>query len=178
MPGTSAVPGTSFFLGLFFFLLGRWRYARIHSAEASDPIQLVPVIGRPVFAILYNKYYIDEIYRGLFIYPTVWLADICGKIDYDWVINPIVNSVGWLTRTMGDGMAEFDERAVDGYFVNGIPSLFNWFGGQLRLLQTGRAQNYLLILIIGILILVAVFVAIFFGQGITTSDLLTELSSL
>ncbi len=172
VPFNYAVAGTSFFLGVIFFAIGAWRYSHVRSAEAADPIQLVPVIGRPVFAILYNKYYIDEIYRGLFIYPTVWLADICGKIDYDWVINPLVNSVGWMTRTVGDGMAEFDKRAVDGYFVNGIPSLFNWFGGQLRLLQTGRAQNYLLILIIGILILVAVFAAIFFGQGVTTSDLI------
>jgi NADH-quinone oxidoreductase subunit L len=162
---------SSTLLGLLFFALGWWRYSRYHSADAKDPIQLWPVIGRPLFAIWYNKYYFDEIYRGLFIYPTVWLADISAKFDYDWVINPIVNFVGWITRTVADGTAAFDEDAIDGYFVNGIPGLFNWFGGELRLLQTGRAQNYLLILVIGLLLLIGMVAAIFLGQEVTVSEL-------
>lgn len=162
-------------IALAVFLLGAWRYSRYHSADAKDPIQLWPVVGRPLFAIWYNKYYFDEIYRGFFIYPMVWLADMCAKFDYDWVINPIVNFTGWLTRTVADGTAAFDEAAVDGYFVNGIPGLFNWFGGQLRLLQTGRAQNYLLILVIGLLLLVGMVVAIFLGQEVTVSDLISSL---
>jgi NADH-quinone oxidoreductase subunit L len=153
-------------LGLFFFALGWWRYSRIHSPEARDPIQLVPIIGDPLFAIWYNKYYIDEIYRGLIIYPVMWLADFCGKFDYDWVINRIVDFVGWLTSTIADGTAVFDEFGIDGYFVNGIPASFRWFGGQLRLLQTGRAQSYLLILIIGLLILISIYLAMFSGQQV------------
>jgi NADH:ubiquinone oxidoreductase subunit 5 (subunit L)/multisubunit Na+/H+ antiporter MnhA subunit len=105
----------------------------------------------------------------------MWLAKISAKFDYDWVINPIVNSVGRLTSAVADGTAVYDKIGIDGYFVNGIPGLFNAFGGQLRLLQTGRAQNYLLILIIGFLLLVGVFAAIFVGQGITVSDLSTLL---
>jgi len=159
----------------FFFALGWWRYSRIHSPEAKDPVQLIPVVGRPVFAILYNKYYFDEIYRGFFIYPTVWLASFSAKFDYDWVINPIVDFAGWFTSTVADGTGVFDKIAVDGYFVNGIPGLFNWFGGQLRLLQTGRAQNYLLILVIGFLLLVGMVVAIFLGQEVTVSELISSL---
>ncbi len=165
------VAGSSFLLGLFFFVLGVWRYSRVHSAEAKDPIQLWPIVGRPLFAIWYNKYYFDEIYRGLFIYPAVWLATICAKFDYDWVINPIVNFFGRATTTIADGTAVYDKVGIDGYFVNGIPGLFNWFGGQLRLLQTGRAQNYLLILIIGFLILISIFAAIFVGGALNVSQL-------
>ncbi len=161
-------------IALAVFLFGVWRYSRVHSAEAKDPIQLWPIIGQPLFTIWYNKYYFDEIYRGLFIYPTVWLADISAKFDYDWVINPIVNFVGWVTNAVADGTAVFDEGAIDGYFVNGIPGLFNWFGGQLRLLQTGRAQNYLLILVVGFLLLVGLIAAIFFGQEVTVSDLISS----
>jgi NADH-quinone oxidoreductase subunit L len=158
---------SSTIIGLFFFTLGWWRYSRVRSADAKDPIQLIPVIGRPLFAIWYNKYYFDEIYRGLLIYPTMWLANLTAKIDYDWVINPIVNFFGRFTNLIADGMAVFDRFGIDGYLVNGIPGSLNWFGGQLRLLQTGRAQNYLLILIVGLLILIGIYLAVFSGQGIS-----------
>jgi NADH:ubiquinone oxidoreductase subunit 5 (subunit L)/multisubunit Na+/H+ antiporter MnhA subunit len=144
--------------------LGWWLYSRRRSAADLDPIQTIPVIGRPVWAILYNKYYFDEIYRGLIIYPVVSLATLCAKFDYDWVINRIVDTFGRLTTLVADGSGAFDQYGVDGYFVNGIPGVFNWLGGQLRLLQTGRAQNYLLILVVGLLLLVALYLLISTGQ--------------
>ncbi|MEM7031186.1 MAG: NADH-quinone oxidoreductase subunit L [Chloroflexota bacterium] len=150
---------------LAIFLLGIWRYSRVRNPEAADPIQSWPIIGAPMFALFSNKYYIDEIYRGVLIYPTMWLANISAKFDYDWVINPIVNLVGTTTRLVADGSAEFDKHAIDGYFVNGIPNLLNWVGGRLRMLQTGRAQNYLLILVVGLLILVGIYLAVVSGQG-------------
>ena len=165
IPFNLRVAITSTGLGLLSFVFGWWLYARQKSAGALDPIQRIPFIGRPIFDTLYNKYYIDEIYRGLLIYPTVWLATMCAKFDYDWVINPIVNFVGRLTSLVADGSAVFDKYGIDGYFVDGIPSAFRWFGGQLRLLQTGRAQNYLLILVIGVLILVGIYLAIASSQA-------------
>jgi NADH-quinone oxidoreductase subunit L len=164
IPFNYTVAISSFLIGLFFFALGWWRYSRVRSADAKDPIQLIPVIGSFLFAVWYNKYYFDEIYRGLFIYPTMWLSNFSAKIDYQWVINPIVNFVGRFTSLIADGTAVFDKYGIDGYLVNGIPGSLRWFGGQLRLLQTGRAQNYLLILIVGILILVSIYLAIFSGQ--------------
>jgi NADH-quinone oxidoreductase subunit L len=151
-------------VGVVSFAFGWWLYTRRQTPEEEDAIQRFPVIGRPAFTILYNKYYFDEIYRGLFIYPTVSLANFCAKFDYDWVINPIVDFVGKFTMVVADGTGVFDQEAIDGYFVNGIPSLFNRFGGQLRLLQTGRVQNYLLILVIGLLILVGLSLMIWSGQ--------------
>jgi NADH-quinone oxidoreductase subunit L len=152
-------------LGLASFALGWWLYSGQQTADAPDTIESVPVMGRPIFTILYNKYYFDEIYRGMFIYPTVWLAGICGKFDYQWVINRIVDFVGKFFVVASDGSGVFDQIGIDGYFVNGIPSLVNRFGHQLRLLQTGRVQNYLLLLIIGLLILVGLYLMIYTGQS-------------
>jgi hypothetical protein len=45
-----------------------------------------------------------------------------------------------------------------------MPEGIKWIGGELRLLQTGRAQSYLLILIIGVLILVGLYLLFFGGQ--------------
>ena len=166
VPFNPTVAVSSTVIGLFFFLIGAIIWSRsVTKATDLDPVQRIPGIGRPVFATLYNKYYIDEIYRGVFIYPAVWLADISAKFDYDWVINPIVNFFGNLTRLVADGTGVFDRYGVDGYFVNGIPGAFRWFGGQLRMLQTGRAQNYLLILVIGLLILIGLYLAIWSSQS-------------
>ena len=96
------------YLGL---LLGTcwWLYTRRQTPEEEDAIQRLPVIGRPAFTILYNKYYFDEIYRGLLIYPTVSLATFCGKFDYDWVINRIVDFFGKFTMVVADGTGVFDK---------------------------------------------------------------------
>ncbi len=164
-PFSGFVAVSSTLLGLASFFFGWWLYAtQVKSATDLDPIERIPVIGKPLFAFLYNRLYIDGIYRALLIYPAVSLATFCAKFDYDWVINPIVNFFGRITSLLADGSAAFDQYGVDGYFVNGIPGAFNWVGGQLRLLQTGRAQNYLLILVIGVLILVALYLLVATGQ--------------
>jgi NADH-quinone oxidoreductase subunit L len=165
VPFNLQVAFTSSALAIASFLLGWWLYSQRRSADAPDPIQAIPLIGRPIWAILYNKYYFDEIYRGLFIYPTMALANLSAKFDYDWVINRIVDFFGKLTALVADGTGAFDRYGIDRYFVDGIPGAFNWFGGQLRLLQTGRAQNYLLILVVGLLILVAIYLLIWSGQA-------------
>jgi len=171
VPFNWTVAISSTIIGLASFTFGWWLYARLQSADEPDPIERIPVVGRPIFALLYNKYYFDEIYRGLLIYPVVSLATLCAKFDYDWVINPIVNFFGRITRLLADGTAAFDEHAIDGYFVNGIPGLFNWFGGQLRTMQTGRVQNYMLILIIGLLILVGIYLVVWSGQAVGVAAL-------
>ena len=171
VPFNMTVAFSSTVLGLASLIFGWWLYARRESAEAEDPIQRIPAIGRPLFALWYNKYYIDELYRGLLIYPVMSLATLCAKFDYDWVINRIVDFVGTLTRLIADGTGVFDKVAIDGYFVNGIPGAFKWFGGQLRLLQTGRMQNYLLILVVGLLILVGIYLFIWTGQGASIAAL-------
>ncbi len=122
------------------------------------------MVGQPIFTILYNKYYFDEIYRGMFIYPTMWLATFTGKFDYDWVINPTVNLVGRATRVLSDFLALLDAMALDEGVVNGLPAGLNWLGGQLRLLQTGRAQSYLLILVVGVLALVGLYLLFYSGE--------------
>lgn len=171
VPFNWTVAIVSTILGLASFAFGWWLYARVTDAKAKDPIQTIPVIGQPVFTILYNKYYFDEIYRGLLIYPTMWLAGLSAKIDYDWVINPIVNLVGRSTNWLADFTGLLDSIGLDFAIVNGIPEGFKWIGGQLRLLQTGRAQSYLLILVIGVLLLVGVYL-LFMGGAVASAAVL------
>lgn len=78
---------------------------------------------KPIYTLLYNKYYIDEIYL-------------------------------WFNHTIIDGTAKlmylFDIYVVDGV-VNGLGGLAKLSGDGLRVLQTGRMQNYALVFFLGVL---------------------------
>ncbi|MCS6988530.1 MAG: NADH-quinone oxidoreductase subunit L [Chloroherpetonaceae bacterium] len=85
--------------------------------------------GEPqgVFALLHRKYYVDEIYDALVSKPFQWL---CAKV-----------------------LAPFDARALDG-LVNGIGGSILGLGAAMRRWQTGVAQNYALVITIGLILLV------------------------
>ncbi len=71
---------------------------------------------RAPYRILFNKYYVDEVYNAA-------------------VVRPVVNgSDGWLWRGA-------DVRMIDG-FMNGIGNAARRAGGVLRLLQSGNIRSY------------------------------------
>ncbi|MCL2338167.1 MAG: NADH-quinone oxidoreductase subunit L [Firmicutes bacterium] len=77
----------------------------------------------PVHRMLYNKYYIDELY----LWFNHALVDGAARLFYlfdIYVVDGIVNGIGAIARTSGDG---------------------------LRVFQTGRLQNYALIFFLGVL---------------------------
>jgi len=83
-----------------------------------------------VHSLLFNKYYVDEIYMWL----NHTLVDGAAKVFY-----------------------LFDIYIVDGIIVNGVAALTGLFGTGLRFSTTGRLQNYALVFFLGIL---AVFVVL------------------
>ena len=91
-----------------------------------------PVL-RPVYLLLYNKYYFDEIYNFLF-----------------------VKGVGF---GLGRVYAFFDRYVIDG-IVNGVAYFTSWCGEILRLTQTGVVNNYVAYFGIGVItvILLLLFV--------------------
>ncbi|MBF0592099.1 MAG: NADH-quinone oxidoreductase subunit L [Nitrospirae bacterium] len=77
--------------------------------------------------VLLNKYYVDEIYELLIIRSFYWISDN--------ILNRLTD------RTLIEGI------------VNGVPSLVNWLGGRLRLLQTGVLLHYTMIMATGLMII-------------------------
>ena len=65
--------------------------------------------------VLYNKYYVDELYSYTIVKPTLWLA------------NKVV-------------LAITDGKIIEGV-VNGVPGSIGWFSEKLRKVQTGLAQR-------------------------------------
>ncbi len=86
---------------------------------------------RPLFNLLANKYYIDEIYHEVF-----------------------VNSGLNFAKNMAFGV---DRLIIDAVFVDGLPKLVNSLGQLLSRLQSGYIRDYALATFVGVLIMVSYF---------------------
>jgi NADH-quinone oxidoreductase subunit L len=74
-----------------------------------------------------NKFYFDELYAALIVWPLSVLASICYWIDR-WIVDGLVNATGWVPAVIGSLM---------------------------RSLQMGLVQFYALAMVLGALVLVA-----------------------
>jgi NADH-quinone oxidoreductase subunit L len=108
----------------------------------------------PLYNLVYNKYYIDEIYDFLFIRPTMRLAKLAFKFDLG-VIDGTVNGVARLTVILSKIAAWIDRYIVDGA-VNMTAKIVGIFSLVLRRMQTGYIQTYLLIAFFGLVIIIFV----------------------
>lgn len=76
-----------------------------------------------IYLILFNKYYIDELYNLIIVRPTVWVA-----------------------RQFLVGFT--DAKIIEGV-VNGVPKAIGVFSGKLRKVQTGIVHHYGIIMAAG-----------------------------
>jgi NADH-quinone oxidoreductase subunit L len=168
-------------LGLGWFVYGRKPLEK----GQMDPVQkgMEKIRLGWLYTAMQNRFYFDELYRVIFINPSVKLADIFYNFDYNWVINPIVNGFGTVTRGISGFFNKFDENVIDALvnitglsgakladlggitdlkvvdgFVNGIADVTGWVGENVfKPIQTGRVQNYLLVLLISILAIIGIY---------------------
>jgi NADH-quinone oxidoreductase subunit L len=111
---------------------------------------------KPIYGLLTNKYYVDEIYDRGVVYTTLVFSRALAWFDVN-VIDGLVNLTRHITvLLLGHGSSLFDRFIVDGA-VNGLA-----FGAQrgsrmFRKLQSGIVQNYALVMGGGIVLIAAVY---------------------
>ncbi|MHB1127924.1 MAG: NADH-quinone oxidoreductase subunit L [Bacillota bacterium] len=93
---------------------------QVISAEATKQKLL------PIYSILYNKFYIDELYQWIF----------------DKIVLPIGDIFNWN-----------DRHIVDGFF-DGIGNVTKRAGAKLRLTTTGSLQNYALVIFAAVVLII------------------------
>ncbi len=150
LPAAEKVPfrETSHATELLFQLIGfgiaaaGWAAARALylDAKSTVPERLKAAFPR-AWAVVYNKYYVDELYQATVVRFSVSLSRALYWFDQN-VIDGIVNAVATIGRTIAYVDAAFDQKIVDGA-VNLLADGFLHGGAQLRRLQTGRIQAYL-----------------------------------
>ena len=114
--------------------------------EESGPPKQLAEKRKGLYTLVFNKYYVDELYEILF-----------------------VNSL----KRLGTGLWKgFDEFIIDGT-VNGIAYLVGWISSVMRKIQTGFVQNYAFSMVIGGVILAVYYIvrAIFLLMSIPFTEL-------
>jgi NADH-quinone oxidoreductase subunit L len=107
----------------------------------------------PLFTLVSHKYYVDELYGAVFIRPTLAIGRALRNFDV-YVIDLIVNLFGFAGVGLARLYRVFDLYVVDGV-VNLLGGIAKGLGATLRYVQTGRAQNYLLAIALGVIVLLA-----------------------
>jgi proton-translocating NADH-quinone oxidoreductase chain L len=131
--------------------LGWWLYGRKTLEPASGP-DVLERLRPDVFALLKQKFYIDEIYEASVVRFNAWWAAVCDRIDR-WVLNGVVQLLAYATLGLAWIDRFFDEYVVNLGFDEGCQRLVKG-GSVLSRLHDGRVQHYLRILGLALAVLV------------------------
>jgi NADH-quinone oxidoreductase subunit L len=93
------------------------------------------------WTVVYNKYYVDELYDFVVIQPSLAFARLLSFFDGS-VVDGLVNLAGALGRAVANLDGAIDKYVVDGA-VNAIANATIESSRVLRRVQTGRVQTYL-----------------------------------
>ena len=106
----------------------------------------------PLYKVFLNKYYIDELYDALFVNRAKGAGMSLWTFDAK-VVDGLVNGSALATIRSASGSGWWDRWIVDGLvrFIGGFIKTVSW---PVRLIQTGYVQNYALVMIFGVLILI------------------------
>ena len=104
-------------------------------------------VFRPLYLLFRNKWWFDELYRWVFVRPTLWTARLVAGADRN-VIDRLADGSARLIRAL----ARFDDW-FDRLFVDRLVDLLaGWtyrVGLSLRVFQTGRLRQYVLVVAVG-----------------------------
>jgi NADH-quinone oxidoreductase subunit L len=104
-----------------------------------------------LYRLLYNKYYVDQIYDAMFVNRVKDLALTLGAFDVNFINGLGVDGTGWVTRITSSISGTWDSWIVDG-LVNLAARIVWLFSWPVRMLQTGRVARYALFMLLGVLI--------------------------
>ena len=150
-PGLLALMGTSSLVVFIGLGLGWWIYGQ-KSPSAEEPDALERAIP-PVWAVLRDKFYVDELYGVTVIAFYTWWAQVADWLDRN-VWGGAVAGVTWGFGLWARLNRFLDMNVVDGGFDKGCEELASG-GGLLARVQTGRVQTYLRLLALAVVVLAA-----------------------
>jgi NADH-quinone oxidoreductase subunit L len=124
--------------------------------KAGDEDPLKKPLGQ-LYKTLQNKYYFDEFYDRVFVQPAYWLSE---TFSYLWMDRKVIDGILHAVARFSYALGIFFRDFIDGPIVNGFGDFVGEstkkLGDKIKVIQTGRVQQYMLIA------LVFVFAAIFY----------------
>ncbi len=118
-----------------------WVVYRNVGSPAEDKLQI---------PVLKNKYYIDEIYDRVLVKPAYWFAEnIVYKFLDQSVIDGFLHIFGPATQGIGASIRNyFDLPVINQTIGDGSYKVTQWIGRKLRVIQTGRIQQYMVLTLV------------------------------
>ena len=144
---------TSLVVALGGLALGFGLYAWRKPLEAGERD---PLSGSVVYKWMQNRFYFDELYDLVLIRPTLWLAQWTYTFIDKTVIDGILHGVARSAYRIGEAFRVFDRAVINGgadAFANSIKEL----GLGFREVQTGKVQNYMLLVLLMTIIIFILF---------------------
>ena len=120
--------GVSVTVAVAGLLLARDWYAK----KAGRPAERLAASFPRLYALVADKFRVDELYDVLFVRPFSWLARVLWKVVDVLVIDGFLNAGAFVVELVGDA---------------------------LRLLQSGNVRNYALTFLLGIVALLLIVLA-------------------
>ncbi len=128
--------------GLFF----GWLVYRNVKAGQEDPLK--KPLGS-LYTLFQNKYYFDELYDLIFVKPALWISE---TLSYEWMDRGLIDGfLHWFSRitySLGGILRNY----IDVPLINGFGDLVGEgtkkIGKALRVIQTGRVQQYMVIALV------------------------------
>jgi NADH-quinone oxidoreductase subunit L len=139
--------------GLYAGWLLYWRKPLV----AGEPDPLINILGERVHTTLRHKYYVDEVYTRLFVIPSQWFSRVVVSEFIDrGIIDGFLHFLARAGTWIGDFIKVLNTWLIDGV-GDSIPRGIAAFGAWFRRIQTGRIQQYLLLVLIAAILIALVF---------------------
>ncbi len=123
-----------------------WLVYRNQAAGAEDPLKIAIA---PVFNLLQNKYYIDEVYNLIFVRPAYWVADnFTNQILDRGIIDGILHFIARVASNVGHVFRNYFDKPVVNGFGDFVGEGVKKIGRTIKVMQTGKVQQYLIMALI------------------------------
>ena len=133
------------------FGIGLAYYVYQLSGKAVDGDQKIKI--KPIWKILENKYYLDFFYFKFIIDPVkITFAKFIDSFNTN-ILDRFVNGVGVTASKAGDIVYKnLDQEGID-KVLNLSSSGTDTIGSKVKLIQTGKTQQYLMYFLVGVIVI-------------------------
>ncbi len=123
-----------------------WLVYRSQAAGAEDPLQRALGV---VYKVLKNKYYVDEAYDVVFIRPAYWVADnFTNQILDRGIIDGVLHFIARVASNVGHVFRNYIDKPVVNGFGDFVGEGVKRVGRTIKVVQTGKVQQYLIMALI------------------------------
>ncbi len=140
--------GLSVAMAFAGWLAARWIYGDGSLEKAKTIVARI----QGLYHWSFHKYFVDEFYHAVAVRPFLALTRAMSWIDTH-IVDGLVNLAGWVTTAFSNFDGAIDKYVVDGA-VNIVGNSLIGAGRYLKKVQTGRLQDYLYIMVAGVLLVI------------------------